>query len=86
MSLRMLTRTMLGAILGATMVAGVAAPAHADRDDRCRREIRKAEQNLEKEVRRHGEGSRGAEKRRRELEEKRERCHMRGDEHHDERR
>jgi ribulose kinase len=75
-----MTKTMLCAMLGASMMAGVAAPAYADRDDRCRRDIRKAEENLDKAVRKHGERSRQAEKRRHELEEKRERCHMR-DEH-----
>ena len=75
------SKTMLGAVLGISMIAGVATPAHADRDDdHCRHEIRKAEEKLHEAVRRHGEGSRQAEKRRHELEEKRERCHMR-DEH-----
>ena len=56
-------------------------PAKAyDRDGerRCERRIHKAEENLERAVRRHGEHSRQAEARRHELEEARERCH-----HHD---
>jgi hypothetical protein len=76
----MITKTMLCGMLGASLMAGLATPAHADRDDRCERKIRKAEQNLEKAERKHGEHSRQAEKRRHELEEQRERCHMR-DEH-----
>jgi ribulose kinase len=78
MSLRkMFGKTMLCAMLGASLLAGVATPARADRDDKCRRDIRKAEQNLEKAVRKHGERSRQAEQRRRQLEEVRERCHWR---------
>ena len=49
-----------------------------DRDERCERQIRRAEQNLHKAIRRHGEHSRQAEQRRHDLEEARERCH-RGD-------
>ncbi|MGC2194895.1 MAG: hypothetical protein WA628_09470 [Terriglobales bacterium] len=73
-------RTILGAVLGASLLATAAIPAHADQDDKCRRDIHKAEQNLEKAIRKHGEHSRQAEERRRQFEELRERCHMR-DEH-----
>jgi hypothetical protein len=75
-------QTMLGAVLSASLLAGTAIPAHADQDDRCRRDIHKAQQNLDKAIRKHGEHSRQAEDRRRQLEELRERCHMR-DEHRD---
>ncbi len=82
MSLKqMIGKTLLSAMLGASLVAGVATPARADRDDRCRHDIRRAEQNLEKAVHRHGERSRQAERRRHELEEVRERCHMRDRDH-----
>jgi len=82
MSLRRLFgKTMMFVMLGASLVVGVATPALADRDDRCRRDIRKAEQNLEKALRKHGERSRQAEQRRRQLEEVRERCHMRDRDH-----
>jgi len=75
MSLRkMFGKTMLCAMLGASLLAGVATPARADRDDKCRNDIRKAEQNLEKAVRKYGEHSEQAEQRRRQLEEVRERC------------
>jgi ribulose kinase len=75
MSLRkMFGKTMLCAMLGASLLAGVATPARADRDDKCRNDIRRAEQNLEKAVRKHGEHSEQAEQRRRQLEEVRERC------------
>lgn len=65
---------MLYAALGAFFLAGVATPARADRDDACSRQIRKAEESLEKEVRKHGEQSRQAEQRRRQVEEIRECC------------
>jgi hypothetical protein len=38
-------------MLGVSLLAGVATPARADRDDKCRRDVRKAEENLEKAVR-----------------------------------
>ena len=79
----------LTAGLGASLMAACALPAHADRDDRderCRHDVQKAEQSLEKAVRKHGEHSRQADDRRHQLEEVRERCHMRGDDHdHDHR-
>jgi hypothetical protein len=46
--------------LGASLLAGVGTPAHADRDEKCRRDIRKAEEKLEKAVHKRGEGSRQA--------------------------
>lgn len=64
MSLRkMFGKTMLCAMLGASLLAGVPTPAHADRDAKCRRDIRKAEEKLENAVRKHGEGSLQAEQR-----------------------
>jgi len=68
---RAIGKTMLGVMLGVTLLAGAATPARAD----CRNDIRKAEANLDKAVRKHGEHSRQAEQRRRELEEVRRRCH-----------
>lgn len=61
------------------------APLQAfDRDDeRCERRIHKAQEALEKAVRRHGEHSRQAEEKRHELEETRERCHHDRDRDHD---
>lgn len=71
------------ALLGFSLLAGTALPSHArDRDDACRRQVQKAEQNLDKAIRKHGERSRQAEKRRRQLEKARQRCHM-GDRDHD---
>jgi hypothetical protein len=67
-------KTMLCAALVAYLWAGVTTPARADRGDACRRQIRKAEENLEKAIRKHGEQSRQAEQGRRQLEEIRECC------------
>jgi len=74
-------KTMLCAMLSASLLAGVATPARADRDDKCSRDIRKAEENVEKAARKHGEHSRQAEERRHQLEEVKERCHRRDHEH-----
>jgi septal ring factor EnvC (AmiA/AmiB activator) len=70
-----LAKTILLATLGTSLLAGTAQTARAD-DDKCRREIHKAEEKLEKAIRKHGERSPQAERSRRELEEARERCHM----------
>ena len=73
---------LVAALLGLSLSVGSVIPLEArDRDDKCERQIRKAEQNLEKAVRKHGEHSRQAEQQRRKLEEARERC--RGNEHRD---
>lgn len=82
---KMFGKTVGFGLLAVLLVGGAAIPARADRDDgheRCQRAVHKAEQNLEKAVRRHGEHSRQAENRRHQLEETRERCHM-GDRDHD---
>jgi len=66
----------LATALAAIFLLGSAVPGQAwDRGDKCRRRIERAEYNLEKAIRRHGERSRQAEQRRRELQEARERCH-----------
>ena len=63
-------------ILAAFFLMGSAIPTQAmDRDDKCERRIHQAEVNLQKAIRKHGERSRQAEQRRRELQEARERCH-----------
>jgi hypothetical protein len=77
--------TFLAAALGGFLLLGSTAPVQArDRDNRCARRIHQAEEKLEKEIRRHGEHSRQAEKRRRELENARRGC--RGDRDRDDRR
>ncbi|MGC2694799.1 MAG: hypothetical protein WA738_03330 [Candidatus Angelobacter sp.] len=49
-----------------------------DNDRKCEQRIRKAENNLQNAIRKHGERSRQAEQRRHQLDEAREQCH-RGD-------
>lgn len=71
------------AVIIAAMIFGSSAIASAvDRDDKCEQRIHKAEDNLQKAIRKHGEHSRQAEKKRHQLEETRERCHG-GDHDHD---
>jgi hypothetical protein len=76
MSLKKVLGKMTFCAMLAASVAGVAVPARAD----CRNDIRKAEANLDKAIRKHGEHSPQAEERRRQLEEVRRRCHW--EEHH----
>lgn len=81
----MFGKTLWFALLSVSLLGAAAIPARADRDDRhehCERAIHKAERNLDKAVRRHGEHSRQAEQRRHQLEETRERCHMGDHDHH----
>jgi len=78
---RLMGSTILGAVLSASLLLGAAIPASADQDDHCRHDVQRAERNLDKAVRKYGEHSRQAEDRRHQLEEVRERCHMRGDDH-----
>jgi len=61
------------AMLLAMLAFGSAVPMYAS----CEKDIRKAEHNLDKAVRKHGEHSRQAEERRHQLEEVRSRCHDR---------
>ena len=67
------------ALLSACLLMGSALPMHADdRDRKCERQIHNAEEALHKAIGKHGEHSRQAEQKRRQLEETRERCR-----HHD---
>ncbi len=76
--------TLLAAALGGFLLLGSAAPAQArDRDDKCAQRIRQTEAQLQREIQRHGEYSRQAQKRRHELEKAREGC--RGDHDRDDR-
>ena len=64
-----------GAHYGRRSGPGGVPPTRAgNRDPECRERIYKAEANLRREIDRHGERSRQAEKRRQELERARERC------------
>lgn len=78
--------TLLAAVLGAFLLVGGGAPIVAgDRDNDCRERIHNAEAKLRREIERHGEHSRQAEKRRHELERVRERCGGDHDRDHDNR-
>lgn len=71
-------KTLVAAIVVLGFLAG-SVPARAiardhDRERRCEQRIHKAEINLQNAIRKHGERSRQAEKRRHELGEARERC------------
>lgn len=77
-------RGILAAVLAAFFLLGSGVPAQAmDRDNKCQRRIERAESNLHKAIRKHGERSRQAEQRRRELREARERCRYDRDRDHD---
>ena len=76
--------TLLVAVFGAFLLIGGVTPTLAgDRDHECREKIHKAEAKLRREIDRHGERSRQAEKRRYELERARERCGRDRDRDHD---
>jgi len=76
--------SLLAALFGAfLLVGGVALTLAGDRDHECRERIHKAEAQLRREIDRHGERSRQAEKRRYELERARERCGYGRDRDHD---
>jgi len=67
--------TLLAAVFGVFLLVGGVTPILAgDRDSDCRERIHNAEANLKREIDRHGEHSRQAEKRRHELERVRESC------------
>ncbi len=66
----------LAAVLATFFLLGSAVPTQAmNRDEKCERRIQRAETNLHRAIRKHGDRSRQAEHRRRELQEVRERCH-----------
>ena len=73
--IRRFARRAAGTILAGALLLFAAAPAvHADERDRCRHAIEKAELRLDKAIHNHGEHSRAAEDRRRELFAEREHC------------
>jgi hypothetical protein len=75
---------LLATVFGVFLLVGGVAPILAgDRDHDCRERIHKAEAKLRREIDRHGEHSRQAEKRRYELERARERCGGDRDRDHD---
>ncbi len=75
---RVFRKAGMAVVLGAFLMAGgsaiIEAQAPADRHYRCEQRIRRAEANLQRAIARHGEHSRQAARRRRELEYVRQRC------------
>jgi ABC-type nickel/cobalt efflux system permease component RcnA len=72
-------KTLIAAFVILSFLGGVVPARAVDRDDRkCEEQIRKAEAKLHDAERKHGEHSRQAESKRRDLENVRARCH-RGD-------
>ena len=72
---RKICRTTVAALLLNAVLLVMAVPvARADDHDECRRRIEKIEAKLDHEVARHGEHSRQADARRRDLAAERERC------------
>jgi hypothetical protein len=70
-----LRKSGIAVLLGASMLLGGSVIVQAQgRPYHCERRIRQAEINLQRAIERHGEHSRQAEKRRRELAEIRARC------------
>jgi hypothetical protein len=69
------------ALLTIVGLVGSSVPVRAE--DKCERDIHRAEDKLRDAVAKHGEHSPQAEKRRHELEEVRRRCGDHHDEHHD---
>ena len=68
-------KTAAAAVAAVALLLFAAAPrVQADERDKCRHAIEKAEANLDKAIRDHGEHSRQAEDRRRDLNAERERC------------
>ena len=76
--------TLLAAVFGVFLLVGGVTPILAgDRDNGCRERIHNAEANLRREIDRHGEHSRQAQKRRDQLERERARCGGDRDRDHD---
>jgi hypothetical protein len=65
--------TLISLVLSGCLLGSV-GPLQADQRRDCEKRIHKAEQNFNKEARKHGEHSRQAEKRRHELERVRDNC------------
>lgn len=72
--MRILRKTaLISLLLGACLFGGVVS-LRADHWSDCEKRIHKAEENLHKEIRKHGERSHQAANRRRDLEQARARC------------
>ena len=82
MVLSKLAKVLTAAVLAVFfMTAGAAPMRAADRDDKCEQHVRNLENQLRQAERKHGEHSKQAEKKRRQVEEAREKCGHRGRDH-----
>jgi hypothetical protein len=77
-----LRNTALISFLLSSCLLGGVATLRADQWSDCEKRIHKAEENLHKEIRKHGERSHQAEDRRRDLEQARARCRGYETDHH----
>lgn len=78
------SKFLIAALITLGLFGGTVTVRADDHDDRkCERRIHKAQEQLERAVRKHGEHSEQAEQRRHQLEEARERCHHDHDRDHD---
>lgn len=73
------TKLLIAALIAFGFMAGTVS-VRAD-DEKCEKQIHKAQEQLEKAIRKHGEHSEQAEQKRHKLEEVRERCHHDHDDH-----
>jgi hypothetical protein len=64
---------LMSLVLSGCLLGGVVS-LRADQRSDCDKRVRKAEENLHKEIRKHGERSRQAQSRRRDLDQVRQRC------------
>lgn len=85
MVLSKLAKILTAAVLSVFFLTAGAAPMRAaDRDDKCEQKVRGLEEQLHQAERKHGEHSKQADKKRRQLEEAREKCrHSDHDRDHD---
>jgi hypothetical protein len=72
---KIIRRTGIAGALALFLLMASLAPVAAVAAPHCRQRIERAEDNLRRAIRKHGERSRQAEQRRRELENARARCH-----------
>ena len=72
---KIIRRTGTAGALAVFLLIASLAPLQAVAAPHCRQRIERAEDNLRRAIRKHGERSRQAEQRRRELENARARCH-----------
>lgn len=66
--------TVVTTVLGGVLLIGGAMPLLADARSNCEKRVQRAEQNLQREIERHGERGRNVEQRRQQVERERQNC------------